>query len=180
MRISFTNFSHITPKNATTIKNSRNPVELYKMMKMYSKERKDRFPYFEAALNSLNSILNNCKMRIIKDEFGNLLAAYTYKLRKNRLEQKSMFIDALVRNRTNPQSKQLMTDVYQDMKQIAAKKKAQELTLYSVSNDKALRAKYEKLGFKKDESVQITGGYIMRVKTPDFSPPKTRVGQKKS
>ncbi len=151
-----------------TIKSSRNLFEIYRMMKLYSIERGDRFPTYEAIMNSLNSILSNCKIRFIKNEAGKILAAYTYRLRKNKLEEKSLFIDALVRNRQNAESKTLMPKIYQDIKKLAEKKQAKELTLYSVSKDKALRANYEKLGFKKDEKVWITGGYIMRVRTTDF------------
>lgn len=154
------------------IKSTRNPLELYKMMEMYTTERKERFPYLKIFLNCIDSMVFNCKMRIIKDEFGNLLAGYTYRLRKNRLGQKSLYIDALVRNRQNNASKEVMNSVYQDMKNIAESKKAEELTLFSVAKEKDLRKNYEKLGFKKDESVDITGAYVMRAKIWEFLPKK--------
>lgn len=150
------------------IKSTRNPISLYKMMKIYSQERKEIFPYFQAILNSIDTMLNNCKMRLIKDEFGNIIAAYTYRLRKNRLGQKSMYIDALVRNFKKHESKNSMNHIYKDMKDIAQKKKAEEMTLFSGINDTALRSKYESLGFNKDEKTFIYGGYFMRVKTKDF------------
>ena len=77
-----------TTQHRPIIKSTRNPLELYKMMKMYTTERKERFPYLKAFFNCIDSMAFNCKMRVIKDEFGNLLAGYTYRLRKNRLEQK--------------------------------------------------------------------------------------------
>lgn len=168
MHICFSNINPVYNVKAAQIKSSANPVQLFKMMKMYSKERNEHFPNIQAVLNSLNSILTNCRMRIVKDKSGNLLVAYTYKLRKNRLDEKSMYIDALVRNRSNEQSKTLMKEVYKDMKNIALNKHAEELTLYSVAKESALRSNYEKLGFKKDETVWIKGGYIMRVRINNF------------
>lgn len=150
------------------LKSTRNPIDLYKMMKMYSKQRKELFPLFRAVVNSLDSMFNNCSMRVIKDDIGNLLAAYTYRFRKNRLEQKSLYIDALVRNFDNLDSKNLIDDVYTDMKNIAHNRNAQELTLFSKADERALRGKYEKLGFIKDEKSNVFGGYIMRVKTEEF------------
>lgn len=168
MRIYTKNNTFFSNTYKYDIKSSKNPVELYKMMKLYSFERKEKYPVLEALLNSLNSILTNCKMRLIKDKTGNLLAAYTFKLRKNRLGKESVYIDALVRNRTEKKSKSLMPYIYQDMKNIALENKAKELTLYSPTSDKALQKNYEKLGFKKDERTWITGGYIMRVNINDF------------
>lgn len=168
MQISFSNRSHITRLTQVKITDSRNPVKLFQMMKLYSNERKDRFINLEALLNSFNSIFTRCKLRFIKDELGNLIAAYTYKLRKNRLNQKSMYIDVLVRDRENLCSKEIMPYIYQDIKQIAKSNNAEELTLFSLANDTALRSNYEQLGFKKDERVWVTGGYVMRVRTNDF------------
>lgn len=152
----------------TLIKNTRNPIDLYRMMKMYSQERKENIPFLRALLYSLDSIRYNCKMRIIKDDFGGILASYTYRFRKNSLDQKSMFIDVLVRNFKSLESKNLMGFIYRDMKNIAEKKNVQELTLLSAASDFALRKKYEKLGFKKDESIDIYKGYVMRTKIEDF------------
>ena len=154
--------------NSTGIKSTRNPVELYKMMKMYSKEREEKLPYLKAIIYCFDSMIYNCTMRLIKDDLGNMLAAYTYRMRKNRLEQKSMYIDALVRNRHNNTSKEVMENIYQDMKSIAESKKAEELTLFSMAKEKDLRKKYEKLGFRKDESVDVEGAYVMRAKIGDF------------
>ena len=168
MKILFNN-NIIRNKNINRqLKSTRNPIALYKMMKMYSQERKEIFPYIRAILNSIDTILNNCKMRLIKDKFGNIIAAYTYRLRKNRLGQKSMYIDSLVRNLKKPESKDSMKHIYKDMKDIAQKKKAEEMTLFSGINDTALRNKYESLGFNKDEKTFIYGGYFMKVKTKDF------------
>lgn len=181
MKISPVNINPYLSKKVPTIQSTRNPVELFKMMKMYSKERKEKLPFFQAVINSLDSMLNNCKMRIIKDELGNLVAAYTYRLRKNRLSQKSMYIDALVRNRNNKQSKEIMDNVYQDMKNIAKNRKVEELTLFSKATEKDLRKKYEKLGFRKDEKVDVTGAYLMRVKLEEFlSNMKNNFGGNKS
>ena len=79
-----------------------------------------------------------------------------------------MYIDALVRNRQNTASKGVMKSLYQDMKNIAESKKAEELTLFSVAKEKDLRKNYESLGFRKDESVDITGAYVMRAKIWEF------------
>lgn len=143
------------------ITSSKNPADYFKMMKMYSIERKNKHPNLFAIFNGLDSFLSGCGLRTIKDESGNLLAAYTYKFRKNKLEQKSMFIDALARERSK-NTKPLMHRIYSDMKNLAQKKKAEELTCYSVALDRGLRAKYEKLGFKIDSKVDIPKGYIMR------------------
>jgi len=112
--------------------------------------------------------MSGCGLRTIKDNSNNLLVAYTYRLRKNKLEQKSLYIDALVRNRSE-NTKPLMCRIYNDMKNIALKKQAKELTCYSVSSDKALRSKYEKLGFKIDPKVDILHGYIMRCPIKEFA-----------
>ena len=73
MKILFNN-NIIRNKNINRqLKSTRNPIALYKMMKMYSQERKEIFPYIQAILNSIDTMLNNCKMRLIKDEFAILL-----------------------------------------------------------------------------------------------------------
>ena len=162
-------FNNINYKGASVrIKNTRNPVELYRMMKMYSTERKESYPIIRAIINSLDIMLANYKMRLAKDNSGKILAAYTYNMRKNRFNEKSMHIDALVRNRKNPESKEIMPEIYNDMKKIANNKNAKELTLFNYATDKGLRANYSKLGFKIDESVYILKAYVMRVKTKDF------------
>lgn len=74
-------------------------------MRMYSKERHEKLPYLKAIFNCIDSMVHNCKMRIIKDNSGEILASYTYCFKKNRLGEKSMFIDALVRNRKKQDSK---------------------------------------------------------------------------
>lgn len=155
-------------KVSSQIKSTKNPIMLYRMMKLYSKERHEKFPNLEAVVNSIDSMSRMCGMRVLKDKFGNLLAAYTYKIRTNRMSQKSMFIDVLVRNRKNPESKNIMNNIYQDIKDLAIKKEAKEITLFSIAKDRALRSRYEKLGFQKDESVDIDRGYIMRVKVQEF------------
>lgn len=152
----------------TNLKNTRNPLNLYRMMKMYSMERKENFPRIRAVLNCLDSMFHNCKMRLIKDANGNILASYTYNFRKNPLEEKTMFLDAFVRNRKNPQSKNIINEVYQDMKNIALHKKAKELTLFSKVNDTNLRKKYETLGFQIDNKTYIEKAYFMKVRTDDF------------
>lgn len=156
------------PINKIEIKSTRNPVDLYKMMKMYSQERKEIFPWIHAVLNCIDTMLCNCKMRIVKDDCGNLLASYTYKFIKNEFGQKSMYLDALVRNRKRQESKNVINYIYKDMKKIATDKQAKELTLYSKANEKALRRKYEQLGFKNDERNSIEKAYFMRVPTIDF------------
>lgn len=149
------------------IKNSRNPADYFKLMKMYSVERQENFPNISAFIYSVDSMLSGCSLRAVKDESGNLLAAYTYRLRKNKLEQKSLYIDALVRDRSK-NTKPLMHRIYSDMKNTAQNKKAEELTCFSVSKDKALRAKYEKLGFRIDPKVDILHAYLMRSPIKNF------------
>lgn len=149
------------------IKNSRNPADYFKLMKMYSVERQEKFPNISAFIYSLDSILSGCGLRAVKDESGHLLAAYTYRLRKNKLEQKSLYIDALVRDRSK-NTQPLMHRIYSDMKNTAQNKKAEELTCFSVSKDKALRAKYEKLGFRIDPKVDILHAYLMRSPIKNF------------
>lgn len=150
------------------IKSTKNPINLYKMMRMYSKERHEKLPYLKAIFNCIDSMVHNCKMRIIKDNSGEILASYTYCFKKNRLGEKSMFIDALVRNRKKQDSKNIINKIYQDMKKIAINKNAKELSLYSKANESALRKNYEKLGFQKDEKEYIEGAYLMRVNTNNF------------
>ena len=166
MRISYNHINYTA--SSVKIKNTRNPIELYRMMKIYSKERKENLPIIRAILNSLDTILSNGKMRLVKDNTGKILAAYTYNLRRNRRDEKSMHIDALVRNRKNPKSKEIMPDIYEDMKQIANNQKAKELTLFNYLKDKKLRANYSKLGFKIDESVKIPQAFVMRVRINEF------------
>ena len=149
------------------IKNSKNPADYFKVMKMYSVERKEKFSNILAFIYSIDSLLSGCGLRAIKDECGNILAAYTYRLRKNKLEQKSMYIDSLARDRSK-NTKPLMHRIYSDMKNIAIKKEAEELTCFSVIKDKALRAKYEKLGFKTDPKVDILHAYLMRSPIKNF------------
>lgn len=166
MRISFKQIHQQKPY--TKIKNTRNPIQLYRMMKMYSKERNESFPIIRAILNSLDVMLANYKLRLAKGNDGEIIAAYTYTIRRNRRDEKSMHIDALVRNRNNLYSKEVMPDIYNDMKQVANKKNAEELTLFNYTLDSKLRANYSKLGFKIDESVNIPKAYVMRVKTKNF------------
>lgn len=157
------------PINFTSqINSTKNPINLYKMMKMYSKERNEKLPYLKAIFNCIDSMIHNCKMRLIKDDTGKILASYTYWFKKNKLGGKSMFIDVLVRNRKNQTSKNIINNIYQDMKRIAINKKAQELSLYSKANEPALRKNYEKLGFRKDEKEYIEGAYLMRVNINNF------------
>ena len=159
-----------TPNNNRPYKitSSACPMKLYKMMKMYSKERKEHFPRIQAILNSLDTMFSLCRMRVAKDSLGNILAAYTYRFRKNRLGEKSMYIDALVRNFDKQESKNVMPQLYEDMKNIALKKKVKELSLFSAIKDKSLREKYRKLGFVEDHKTFIFGGYFMKTNTENF------------
>lgn len=149
------------------IENSKNPADYFRLMKIYSKERNNTFPNITAVVNLIDTLLSGCKLRAVKDEAGNLLAGYTYRFRRNKLEQKSLFIDALARKR-NQNTKQFMPQIYNDMKNIATKKKAEEITLFSVVKDASLRAKYEKLGLQIDPKVDILNAYLMRSPVKKF------------
>ena len=168
MKILQNNIIQSNPYKNLRIKSSKNPLKLYNAMKIYSKERNEKAPFYKAFINSINTILNNCKMRYINNENGDLSAAYTYKLRKNSLGKKSMYIDILVRDKTNNQSKTAINKIYSDIKQIANKNKVKELTLFVNLNDSGLIKKYEELGFHKDEKLFIHGGYIMRANPEKF------------
>lgn len=150
------------------IPSTKNPVKIFRMMKLYSIERQEKFPRAEAFINTLFAIFSKCKMKAINDNTGHLLASYTYKLRKNRRGENAIYINTLVRNRKNSESKNIMKTIYQDIKQTAENAKAEEITLFSVLKDKKLQSNYETHGFTKDDKVFIPGGYIMRVKTKDF------------
>lgn len=168
MKINFQNVAVYNTPIKYTLKNTRNPLDLYKMMSLYSHERKESFPHLRVLFYTIDTIFHNCKMRVAKDSFGKIIAAYTYRLRKNRLDEKSFYVDALVRNLQHNESKNLMPVIYRDMKAMAQRKKAKELTLFSGVLDKNLRKKYERLGFQKDERVYVYGGYIMRTKIDKF------------
>lgn len=154
--------------NTVKIINSKNPVKMYNMMKLYSRERSEKFPCLQALLHTFYAICTKCKLKAVKDNCGKLLAAYTYKLRKNRKGEKSLYINTLVRKRDIKNSKKIMKDLYNDIKVTAQHSDAKELTLFSELKDTKLQENYEKLGFKKDHKVFIHGGYIMRVRTKDF------------
>lgn len=163
--MNLSNLTYIPQKLKITT--SRNPADYYRLMKLYSKERKDNLVNFRAFINAADSLISRCGLRVIKDEDGSLLAAYTYKLRKNKLEQKSIYIDALARDRSK-NTKSLMPRIYSDMKNIAIKKNASELTCFSVAKDKHLRTMYEKLGFRIDPKVDIFQSYLMRSPVNNF------------
>lgn len=154
--------------NKTAFKNTRNPLNLYRMMEMYSMERKEKFPRIQAIINCIDSIFHNCKMRVVKDDKGDILASYTYRFCKNYLDERTMFLDALVRNRKKPESKLFLSEVYEDVKNIALSKKVKELNLFSMAKDVNLRKKYEQLGFKIDEKIYIEKAYLMKVNIDDF------------
>ena len=157
-----------SPIKTPYLKNSKNPIKLFQVMKIYTKERRERFVFYHTILNCLNIILTNCKLRIIEDKSKDLIAGYTYKIRKNRRWEKSMYLDTIVRNFENPISKNYMQMVYEDIKKIAQTKKAEEITLFSKSNDEKLQKKYEKLGFQKDAKSFVYGGHIMRAEIKSF------------
>ena len=160
--------THLNIPQNVKLHSSKNPIELFRLMRMYSKERKEKYVYINAIANCINAILTNCRVKVMKDKMNNFIAGYTYRLRKNRMWQKSMYIDALVRNFNHPHSKESMETIYHDIKSTARDKNAEEITLFSLLDDIELRKRYERLGFKKDEKTFINGGYIMRVKTKDF------------
>lgn len=163
--MNLSNLTYIPQKLKITT--SRNPVDYFRLYKLYSKERNADLVNFRAFIYSADSLLVRRGLRVIKDEDGSILAGYTYKLRKNKLEQKSIYIEGLARNKSK-NTKSFMHQIYSDMKNIAIKKNAEELTCFSMTTDHALRAKYEKLGFRIDHRVDIVQAYLMRTPVNNF------------
>lgn len=153
------------------VKQNYSPLTLYNFFRLYSNTRHERWRLINPLSYMIDCISRFYKLRVVKDENGKILAGYTYKFRKNRLDEKSMFIDALARNKSqknNSKTKNLMPQIYDDIKKMALKHKAEEITLFVKANDRKVRKNYEKLGFKIDETCDIERAYVMRTRVKNF------------
>lgn len=158
-------------KNQQPIRSSLSVKKFFKFFQVYRKGRNDRFLNLIAIVDTCSSMSNGCGLRIAEDSKGNILAGYTYKIRKNRLEERSMYIDGLARNLSddkNEISKNLMTKIYEDIKKTAIKKRVKEITLFVHAGDDGLKRNYKRLGFKEDHRCNIEKVYLMRVRLEDF------------
>lgn len=158
-------------QNSQKIKSSHSVKKFFNFFQIYGKGRKELFLNLRAIVDTCSSISNGCGLRIAEDSKGNILAGYTYKIRKNRLEERSMYIDGLARNLSDSKkdvSKNLMTEIYEDMKKTAIKKKVKEITLFVHAGEDGLKSNYKKLGFKEDHRCNIEKVYLMRVRLEDF------------
>ena len=61
-----------------------------------------------------------------------------------------------------------MIDIYDDMKKLAIKNNAKEITLFVFARDTKLRKNYESLGFVLDEKSEIPRAYVMRARVDKF------------
>lgn len=153
------------------IEESSSPIKIYKFLSLYIKSRKERPAFLKNILYTINSSFRLLKLRMIKDESNNLLVGYTYKIQKNKCDEKSMFVDAFARNLDDKKrkiSKSLSNTIYLDMKAVALKNKVKEFSLYVTSKDVNLRHNYEKLGLKIDNNVYIEKFYLMKTRIEKF------------
>lgn len=158
-------------QNSQTIRSSLSVKKLFNFFQMYGKGRNEKVLNLRAFVDSFSAISNGCGLRIAEDKQGNILAGYTYKIRKNRLEERSMYIDGLARNLDENKkniSKNLMTEIYEDIKKTAIKKKVKEITLFVYAGENGLKRNYQRLGFKEDHRCNIEKVYLMRVRLEDF------------
>ena len=165
------NLGEFNYKKSQALNKTFSPVKLYKFYNLYSSERHETFRFINPIIYSLDSIFNNCRYRYIRDETGNLLAGYVYKFRKNLKDEKSLFIDALARNkklRSDKLTRNLMIEIYDDIKNLAIKNDAKEITLFVFARDTKLRKNYESLGFILDEKSEIPRAYVMRARVDKF------------
>ena len=159
------------PLNRYKMKSSLSLKKLYRFFEMYGRGRNEKALHLRTVQNSVSAVTRGCGLRIIEDEKGNILAGYTYKIRKNKLEEKSMYIDGLARNLSDDKkdiTKDLMTQVYEDIKKTALKKKAKEVTLFVYAGENGLKKNYQRLGFYEDAKCNINKVYLMRVRLQDF------------
>lgn len=165
------NIGNFNYKKSQSLNKTFSPIKLYKFYNLYSSERHETFRFINPIIYSLDSIFNNCRYRYIGDESGNLLAGYVYKFRKNLRDEKSLFIDALARNKnlkSDKLTRNLMIQIYDDIKKLAIKNDAKEITLYVFARDTKLRKNYESLGFILDEKSEIPRAYVMRARVDKF------------
>lgn len=115
---------------------------------MYERGRKVKSPFSSMIVDAMYAIFTNCRLKIFKNKKGDMLAGYSYMLRKN--------------------SKHVMTNVYEDIKSVAQKNNVKEITLFNYAKDKNLRHNYGRLGFTVDEKCFVEKLYLMRVRTEEF------------
>lgn len=154
--------------NKPVVKDSASGLEMMKFFDVYISSRNENFSWLRNFQYTLHSIMSNCRVKTFKDANGNFLAGYTYKMGKNFLGKPNMYIDGLARDVNNKNSKEIMTDIYTDIKNTAIKNKADELSLLVFAKEKRLRKNYESLGFKIDNLFNIEQVYLMRVKIDEF------------
>lgn len=142
--------------------------KLYDFFDIYSRSRKEVFPKLKTIIYSVDTVFTNTHLRVLENKDGNIIAGYTYKYRKNKLEEKSLYIDGLARNTDNPISKTIMTQVYNDIKNLAIRKKIKEITLFVHAGERRLRDNYHNLGFETDHKCRIEKAYLLRVRVEKF------------
>lgn len=154
--------------NSCIAKTSRSFFKLCNFFDIYETGRESSYPILFMLDDAVSAFFRKCKVRYFENDKGKMLAGYSYKLRKNRFGEKSMYIDGLARDLIDNTSKKIMPKVYEDIKKTAIKEEAKEITLFSYASDKYLRHNYEKLGFKTDERCIVEKLYLMRVRVEDF------------
>lgn len=154
--------------NSCIAKTSRSFFKMCKFFDIYETGRESSYPILFMLDDAVSAFFRKCKVRYFENDKGKMLAGYSYKLRKNHLGEKSMYIDGLARDFKDCSSKKIMSKVYEDIKQTAKDKEVKEITLFSYASDKYLRHNYEKLGFKTDERCIVDKLYLMRVRVEDF------------
>lgn len=160
-------FTYIKQSTNCKIKSSYSPNAYFKHYDLYLKGRKDFFHIINAFSYTLGTLIDLVGLRIIKAN-NKMIAGYTYKLRKNKFKERSLYVDSLARDFLNPKSKPAMLELYQDIKTKAIKKKAKEITLFVYFKDKNLKKRYEQLGFKQDLTFYNRLIDLMRVRTENF------------
>lgn len=154
--------------NSCIAKTSRSFFKMCKFFDIYETGREASCPILYLFDDAVSAFFRKCKVRYFENDKGKMLAGYSYKMRKNHLGEKSMYIDGLARDLTDNTSKKIMPKVYEDIKKTAVEKEAKEITLFTYASDKYLRQNYEKLGFKVDEKCNAEKLYLMRVSTEKF------------
>lgn len=150
------------------VMDSRSLIDFSKFFLMYERGRKVKSPFSSMIVDAMYAIFTNCRLKIFKNKKGDMLAGYSYMLRKNSKGEKSLYLDGLSRNLDNKNSKHVMTNVYEDIKSVAQKNNVKEITLFNYAKDKNLRHNYGRLGFTVDEKCFVEKLYLMRVRTEEF------------
>lgn len=167
--IAISKLKYLRPNSTEAkVKRSFSPKDYFNHFDLYSRGRKDTYHYFSAAKYLLQTAtFYPVNLRQVKDKNG-ILASYTYVRRKNKFNEKSLYIDSLERNKNNPLSKLAILGIYQDIKKVALKNKIKEITLFVFFKDKNLKKHYERLGFKQDRLFFNKSVDLMRVRTENF------------